>query len=121
LRLYALAGMPRRPIPADRCGAGTSLENAPAGRIIPSILYPRAASTYQLHAAALGHETLQLNATAGPEITSLYWFADGAFVGASPPSTPLAWAPTHAGEVNLSVVDEHGDTAARHIQVALIP
>jgi len=121
LRLYALAGMPRRPIPADRCGAGTSLENAPAGRIIPSILYPRAASTYQLHAAALGHETLQLNATAGPEITSLYWFADGAFVGASPPSTPLAWAPTHAGEVNLSVVDEHGETAARHIQVALIP
>jgi penicillin-binding protein 1C len=117
LRLYALAGMPRRPIPEDRCGT----HELPAGHVMPAILYPRSGATYQLHAAQLGRETLQLSATAGPDITSLYWFADGAYVGSSPPSTSLAWAPTHTGAVDLSVVDDHGDTAARNIRVAVIP
>ncbi len=117
LRLYALAGMPRRPIPADRCGSN----RLPAGQVMPAILYPRSGATYQLHAAGLGRETLQLNATAGPDITSLYWFADGAYVGSSPPSTALAWAPTHTGDVSLSVIDDHGDTAGRNIRVAVIP
>jgi penicillin-binding protein 1C len=117
LRLYALAGMPRRPIPVDRCGDHA----LPAGRAIPMILYPRSGATYELHATELGHETLQLSATAGPDIGALYWFADGAFVGSSAPSAPLAWAPTHTGDVDLSVVDDHGDSAARNIRVAVIP
>jgi membrane carboxypeptidase/penicillin-binding protein PbpC len=61
-------------------------------------------ATYELHASQLGRETLQLNATAGSEIESLYWFADGAFVGTSHPSAPLTWAPTGTGDVDLSVV-----------------
>jgi penicillin-binding protein 1C len=117
LRLYALAGMPRRPIPADRCGSNP----LPEGQVVPAILYPRSGATYQLHAAELGRETLQLSATAGPDITALYWFADGAYVGSTPPSTTLAWAPTHTGEVNLSVVDDHGETAERDIRVGVVP
>jgi penicillin-binding protein 1C len=117
LRLYALAGMPRRPIPAERCGS----DPLPGGHVVPAIQYPRSGATYQLHAAQLGRETLQLNATAGPDSTALYWFADGAYVGSSPPSTALAWAPTHTGDVSLSVVDDHGDTADRTIRVAVIP
>jgi penicillin-binding protein 1C len=116
LRLYALAGMPPRPIPAELCTSKT----LPAGHAMPSILYPRSGATYELHAAQLGRETLQLSATAGPDISSLYWFADGAYVGSSP-STALAWAPTHTGDVDLSVVDDHGDTAERNIRVAVIP
>jgi penicillin-binding protein 1C len=117
LHLYALAGMPRRPLPADRCGT----DALPAGHVMPAIVYPRSGATYQLHAAQLGRETLQLSATAGPDIASLYWFADGAFVGSSRPSAALTWAPTHTGDVDLSVVDDHGDTAARNIRVAVIP
>ena len=117
LRLYSIAGMPRRPIPADRCGKDAQ----PASHVTPTILYPRSGATYELHAHQLGHETLQLSATAGPDIASLYWFADGAYVGSSPPSTPVAWAPTHTGDVDLSVVDDHGDSAARNIRVAVIP
>jgi penicillin-binding protein 1C len=117
LRLYALAGMPRRPIPADRCG-----NNAlPPEHSVPAILYPRSGATYELHAREIGREALQLSATAGPDITSLYWFADGAYVGSSLPSTALAWAPTQPGDVDLSVVDDHGDTADRTIRVAVIP
>jgi penicillin-binding protein 1C len=117
LHLFALAGMPRRPLPADHCGS----DALPAGHVMPAILYPRSGATYQLHAAQLGREMLQLSATAGPDIASLYWFADGAFVGSSRPSAPLTWAPTHTGDVDLSVVDDHGDTAARNIRVAVIP
>jgi membrane carboxypeptidase/penicillin-binding protein PbpC len=54
-------------------------------------------------------------------VSSLYWFADGAFVGVSRPSASLAWAPTHSGEVSLSVVDDHGGTATRNVRVGLIP
>ena len=117
LRLYALAGMPRRPIPPDRCGSDALSPE----HVTPAITYPRSGATYELHAADFGHETLQLSATAGPGITSLYWFADGAYVGSSPPSTALAWAPTHSGDVDLSVVDDRGDTADRNIRVAVIP
>jgi penicillin-binding protein 1C len=117
LRLYALAGMPRRPIPADHCANDAQ----PSEHVVPAISYPRSGATYQLHAAELGRETLQLAATAGPDITALYWFADGAYVGSSPPSTTLTWAPTHSGDVDLSVVDDHGDSADRTIRVAVIP
>ena len=64
---------------------------------------------------------MQLTATAGLEIASLYWIADGAYVGSSRPSTPLAWVPTHSGEMALTVVDDHGNAAARNIRVAMIP
>ncbi len=117
LRLYALAGMPRRPIPADRCGDAPSMASGP---VTPTILYPRSGATYELHAAQLGRETLQLSATAGPAVAALYWFADGAFVGSSPPSTPLSWAPTHTGDVDLSVVDDQGNSAGRDVRVAVI-
>jgi penicillin-binding protein 1C len=117
MHLYALAGMPRRPLPADRCATGAI---AP-GQVMPEIVYPRSGGTYELHAAQLGRETLQLSAKGGPDITSLYWFADGAFVGSSRPSDPLTWAPTHTGNIDISVVDDHGDTAARNIRVAVIP
>jgi penicillin-binding protein 1C len=117
LHLYSLAGMPRRPLPADHCGS----DALPADHVMPAIVYPRSGATYQLHAAQLGRETLQLSATAGPDIASLYWFADGAFLGSSRPSAPLTWAPAHTGDIDLSVVDDHGDTAARDIRVAVIP
>ncbi len=118
LHLYALAGMPRRPIPADHC---RDAQAVPSGHVTPTIVSPRSGATYELHAGELGRETLQLSATAGPEIASLYWFADGAFVGASKPSVPLAWAPTHTGDVDLSVVDDRGDSAGRNVRVAVVP
>ncbi len=74
------------------------------------------------HAASTDSaRSLQLSATAGPGVASLYWFADGAYVGVSPPSTALAWAPTPSGDVDLSVVDDRGDTTDRNIRVAVIP
>ncbi len=116
LRLYSMAGMPRRRVPESCKG-----QEMPASSVTPAIVFPVSGATYQLRSGRLGVDSMQLNATAGSEIASLYWFADGAYVGASRPSTPLAWVPTHAGEVALSVVDDHGGATARTIRVAMIP
>jgi penicillin-binding protein 1C len=119
-RLFARAGMPRRRPPEDRCSA------APLGAsvAVPSIVSPMSGATYQLRQssdAPEAPESLQLNATAGPEIESLYWFADGAFLGKSRPSIPLSWMPAHTGEFAVSVVDDHGATATRTVRVAALP
>jgi penicillin-binding protein 1C len=116
LHLYALAGMPRRPLPVDHCGIAASS----TASIGPTIVFPATGATYQLHATRMGTESLQLTATAGSEIGRLYWFADGAFVGTSQPSSELAWAPTRPGKISVSVVDDHGGSASRDIRVALI-
>jgi penicillin-binding protein 1C len=63
---------------------------------------------------------LTLNATAASTVRAMYWFADGAFLGSSRPSVPLAWKPAHAGEFVLNVVDDHGASASRTIRVAMV-
>ena len=108
--------MPRRPLPVDHCGIAASS----TASIGPTIVFPATGATYQLHATRMGTESLQLTATAGSEIGRLYWFADGAFVGTSQPSSELAWAPTRPGKISVSVVDDHGGSASRDIRVALI-
>ena len=66
-------------------------------------------------------DTVFLNASASSEVRSLYWFADGAFLGASQPSEALAWRPGRSGELDVSVVDDQGATATRRIRVAIAP
>lgn len=62
-----------------------------------------------------------LNASASSEVRSLFWFADGAFLGTSRPSEALAWRPGRSGELDVSVVDDQGATATRRVRVAMAP
>jgi penicillin-binding protein 1C len=117
LRLFAQAGMPRRRVPEDRCAS----HRASASIVAPQIVSPVTGATYQLRRSHAATDALQLNATAGSEIRSLYWFADGAFLGESRPSVPYAWVPSHTGELALSVVDDLGASATRVVRVAAVP
>ena len=117
LRLFAQAGMPRRRVPEDRCAS----QRASASIVAPQIVSPVTGATYQLRRSHAATDALQLNATAGSEIRSLYWFADGAFLGESRPSVPYAWVPSHTGELALSVVDDLGASATRVVRVAAVP
>jgi penicillin-binding protein 1C len=115
-RLFALAGMPRRRPPEDRCGDRPVLvQDVP-----PVITSPLVGGTYQLRTAHAADETLYLNATAGAGVRVLYWFADGGFVGASSPSVPLPWRPAHGGQINITVVDDQGESATRQVRVATL-
>lgn len=114
-RLFTLAGMPRRRPPEDHCNARpTGAESA-----APFITSPRTGATYQMRASSEAN-ALSLNATAGAEVRTLYWFADGGFIGASRPSTALPWKPDHSGEITLNVVDDRGGSATRVVKIAAL-
>jgi len=117
LRLYAQAGMPRRRVPEDHCASRV----VSASVVPPQIVSPMTGATYQIRRATDSANALQLNATAGSEIHALYWFADGAFLGESRPSSPFAWTPARTGEFALSVVDDLGASATRMVRVAAVP
>lgn len=116
-RLFQLAGMPRRRPPADHCGG----EDAALASQPPAIVSPLAGATYQLRAGGDERGDVFLNASASAEVRSLYWFADGAYLGTSRPSEVLAWKPERGGELDVSVVDDQGASATRRVRVALAP
>ena len=115
-RLYAQAGMPRRRVPASHCAQPLAAAAQPP----PAIVSPTADVTYQLHSSPAA-EPLPLVATGGADVNTLYWFADGAFLGSSGPSVPLGWTPGHSGQFSLSVVDDQGGSASRVVRVAMRP
>ncbi len=115
-RLFGLAGMPRRRPPEDHCvGQLAGVQDVP-----PTITSPLAGATYQLRTSHGGDDVLQLNATADAGVQSLYWFADGGYIGSSRPSVMLPWRPAHAGEFDVSVVDDQGSSASRAVRVAAL-
>jgi penicillin-binding protein 1C len=115
-RLFALAGMPRRRPPAGQCPGDTEQASQP-----PAIVSPLAGATYQLRNDGGDRGDVFLNASAAAEVRSLYWFADGAFLGTSRPSEVLPWKPGRSGELDVSVVDDHGSTATRRVRIAMLP
>jgi penicillin-binding protein 1C len=64
--------------------------------------------------------SLNLAATVDADVSRLYWFAGGSYIGDSAAGDPVAWTPPHAGRFRLSVVDDHGREDAREIEVAVV-
>lgn len=116
MRLFARAGIPRRPPPAaGDCAA----RGATASLHPPQIVSPIAGLSYVVKAEELGLKTLPLQAHADAASSRLHWFADGAYVGSSAPGASLAYAPAHTGTVQLTVSDELGGSDARTLVVQL--
>jgi len=114
MQLFSAAGMPRkRPPPPGRCGE--SVSDRGSG---PRILSPLNGVTYRVRAqrSPSGRE-LVFVASADGDARQLYWFVDGAFIGSSAPSRPIAWKPVKSGQLALSVVDDHGRSDGRPLRV----
>lgn len=114
LHVFAQAGLPRRAPPPAAC------ENAMPHARAPQIVSPLAQVRYSVREAAWGREALSFNAHAGGDVRSLYWFVDGAFVGASAPGVALAWQPPRPGRFIVRAVDPHGGVDERALQVELV-
>ena len=116
MRLFAQAGIPRRPPPpaGDCRSAGTGAALRP-----PQMVSPLTGVSYVLKPAELGIKTLPLQADADAATRRLYWFADGAYLGSSAPGVALAYAPPRAGTVQLTVSDERGGSDQRALTVRL--
>jgi penicillin-binding protein 1C len=115
LRLFAQAGIPRRPPPpAGDCETG--IASGPP----PQITSPLGGVSYSVRADRLGEERLSFNANADGDVRTLYWFVDEAFVGQSPPGVALAWIPTRPGRYRVSAIDERGRADRRELEVELV-
>ncbi|MFN8902134.1 MAG: penicillin-binding protein 1C, partial [Lysobacteraceae bacterium] len=60
---------------------------------------------------------IALAATTDADARSVYWFADGAFIGTSQAGRAIAWVPPRAGRFALRAVDEHGRADEREVVV----
>jgi penicillin-binding protein 1C len=62
---------------------------------------------------------IALAATAAGDARRLDWFADGAFLGETAVGEILAWHPTRAGRVTVSVVDDFGRADRREVEIGV--
>jgi penicillin-binding protein 1C len=117
-RVFAQAGLPRRRPPpgADCAGAAEWLGSA------PQITQPYRATRYRVPIGDDGVDDeafpgIPLAATTDADARTVFWFADGAFIGESASGRAIAWQPTQAGRLLLRAVDEHGRSDEREVVV----
>jgi penicillin-binding protein 1C len=115
MRLFAQAGMPRRPPPSGEC-AGAA--NDGAG---PGITAPVRGAAYVMRESQPERNLVPLAANADADVGNLYWFVNDSFVGIGKPNIALAWRPAQPGRYLVRVVDEHGRADARELAVAAAP
>lgn len=109
-RLFRQAGMPRRtPPPLPDCASDVLLEGS-----APNITSPSRGAVYALRDES--KQSIALQATADASTHELFWFANESFIGKTRPAIGLAWLP-QPGNYLVRVVDEHGRSDAREIQV----
>ncbi|MDF3982981.1 penicillin-binding protein 1C [Luteibacter sp. PPL201] len=115
-RVFAQAGMPRRPPPPlPDCQGGGQPPGDP-----PAITSPLRGSTYQIRVSRLGHESVAFSATTDASAHALYWFVDDAYLGSVPPGQPLMWAPERSGRFLVRVVDDQGRSDTREWRVGVV-
>ncbi len=115
LKLFRQAGMPRRrPPPLPDCAAGSE---ADAPRIVSPLL--NVAYTLRRSRPEAG---IALEADAAADVQNMFWFDGAALIAkASPGSKAFPWHPAEDGAHLLRVIDDHGRTAERDVQVQFAP
>ena len=111
MKLFREAGMPRRKAPVlPNCASDE-------GNDIPKIATPLRGVTYTLRHNT-GTETIPLEASTGADVDTVFWFDGKALIGKSSASHgAVAWAPTADGIHVIRVIDDHGRTAERDVNV----
>jgi penicillin-binding protein 1C len=116
MHVFEQAGIPRTRPPPD--GACTNGGQAWLGSA-PMITSPYRATRYTLRLSHPEQAQLALSATVDADVARVFWFADGAYLGAARNGEALAWTPPGAGRFRLSVVDDHGREDARELEVGV--
>jgi penicillin-binding protein 1C len=105
--------MPRRtPPPLPNCATADSTE-------APRLASPLRGVRYALRRSA-PQEVIALDASTGADVRRVFWFDGSALIGAQPVAEgALAWRPTTSGLHLIRVVDDHGRSAEREVEVHL--
>lgn len=112
LVLFREAGMPRRTPPAlPACATGDGTE-------VPRIASPLRNITYALR-SSMTRDTISLDASVAADVRRAFWFDGNALLGIQEAGgAPLAWRPTASGIHLIRIVDDHGRSAERDVQIA---
>ena len=83
----------------------------------PRIASPLRNVSYALRRSA-PQDAIALDASVAADVQRLFWFDGSALIGAQPAAgAPLAWRPAAAGIHLIRVVDDHGRSAERDVDV----
>ena len=114
--VFARAGIPiRKPPHNPQCANAGQAQGDP-----PAITSPLRGATYALRLGQPLTNTVALSATSDAGVQALYWFIDNAYIGVSEPMRSLTWQPEHAGTYHVRVVDDHGRSDARALEVSVV-
>jgi penicillin-binding protein 1C len=113
LKLFRQAGMPRRSPPAmPNCTTEDPLD-------APRIASPLRGVSYALRRSA-PHEEIALEANVAADVRTVFWFDGSALIGVQRIAEgALAWRPTAAGVRLVRIVDDHGRSAERQVDVQI--
>jgi penicillin-binding protein 1C len=114
--VFAKAGIPIRPPPRNPDCANAGLPDGDPPRITSPLLN----SAYALRLDAPAGNTIAFAANDDADVQAQYWFVDDAYVGRTAPNQSLGWQPPHAGTYRVRVVDDHGRSDARALEVGLV-
>lgn len=114
-QVFVQAGIPRRRPPARDCGGAQDWLGS-----APSITSPYRATRYTMRLSHPEQLSLSLAATVDADVSKLYWFVGNTFIGSADAGKALAWAPDRTGQFRLSVVDDHGRSDEREVEVAVV-
>jgi penicillin-binding protein 1C len=111
LKLFRQAGMPRRiPPPLPPCTAEDTMDG-------PRIASPLRSVSYALRRSA-PQEAIALDASAAADVQRVFWFDGRALIGVRAVADgALAWRPAAEGAHLIRIVDDHGRSAERDVEV----
>jgi len=111
LKLFRQAGMPRRMPPVlPACASEDSAEG-------PRIASPLRSVSYALRRSA-PQEAIALDASAAADVQHVFWFDGSALIGVRAVADgALAWRPAAPGAHLIRIVDDHGRSAERDVEV----
>ncbi|UOF12879.1 penicillin-binding protein 1C [Lysobacter capsici] len=115
-QVFVQAGIPRRRPPAGHeCGGAQDWLGS-----APSITSPYRATRYTMRLSHPDQVNLSLAATVDADVSKVFWFVGNTFIGSADAGKALAWTPDRTGQFRLSVVDDHGRSDEREIEVAVV-
>jgi penicillin-binding protein 1C len=111
LTLFRTAGMPRRaPPPLPACATEDRMEP-------PRIASPLRNVTYALRSST-SPEHITLDASVAADVQRVFWFDGRALIGMRAAGEgPLSWRPAVAGAHLIRIVDDHGRSAERDVNI----
>jgi penicillin-binding protein 1C len=115
-QVFAEAGIPRRRPPQNpACTNVTSWQGTS-----PQITSPSRGSAYAMRLGKGNRQPVALSAVADADARILYWFVNESYVGRSEPGEALYWQAPDAGEYRVRVVDDHGRSDERPLELTLV-